>query len=50
MNKISNNTAFASLGASSYESPTMTVVDIHSEGILCASGELEDWFEDDLDW
>ena len=50
MNKKTTKTALASFSTSSYESPTMTVVDIHSEGILCASGELEDWLEDDLDW
>ena len=51
MNKISNNTAFASLGASSYESPTMTVVDTTVEGVLCQSmkdNSFEEWGEEDL--
>ena len=50
MNKIINNTAFASLAADGYQSPEIMSIETISEGVLCASGELEDWFEDDLDW
>ena len=52
MNKKTTKTALASFSTSNYESPTMTVVDIHSEGILCASGEgaFEDWGTDDDLW
>ena len=50
MNKNYRPAASVSLGTSSYKSPTITVVDIISEGVLCASGQHEGWFEDDLDW
>ena len=50
MNKILMNAAGSSLGARSYESPEVNVVEIHSEGVLCASGDHEAWDEDDLDW
>ncbi|MBQ2111892.1 MAG: hypothetical protein II194_01575 [Bacteroidales bacterium] len=36
-----------------YASPEMTVMGIHSEGILCASdktGTIDDWGEDELLW
>ena len=33
-----------------YESPDIYVVGTISEGVLCASSELDEWFEDDLDW
>ena len=50
MNKILMNAAGSSLGARSYESPEVNVVEVHSEGVLCASGQLEGWQEDELDW
>ena len=50
MNKIINNTAFAALAADGYQSPEIMIIETISEGVLCASGELEDWFEEDLDW
>ena len=51
MNKVINNPAFAPFGTSSYESPTMTVVDTTVEGVLCQSmkdNSFEDWGEEDL--
>ena len=52
MNKIINNTAFAPLGTSAYESPTMTVVETTVEGVLCQSmkdNTFEGWEgEEDL--
>ena len=50
MNKELTHAATLSLGVHSYKSPTITVVDVISEGVLCASGQHEGWFEDDLDW
>ena len=50
MNKILTTAAGSSLGARSYESPEAKVTEIQSEGVLCASGQLELWKEDDLDW
>lgn len=53
MNKASMNAACASLVADSYESPKAEVVEIHSEGVLCASStvgsdlSVENWEEDD---
>ena len=50
MNKILTTAASATLGTSSYVSPEATVTEIHTEGVLCMSGQLELWKEDDLDW
>ena len=50
MNKILMTAANSTLGVRSYESPAVTVVEVISEGVLCASGQLEGWYEDDLDW
>ena len=49
MNKELTTAATLSLGARSYESPAVTVVEVLSEGVLCASGDHEDWgYDDDL--
>ena len=37
MNKILKTAASASLSTSSYETPAVTVMEIVSEGVLCAS-------------
>ena len=50
MNKKLTTAATLSLGVRSYESPAVTVVEVLSEGVLCASGQLEGWEEDNLDW
>ena len=52
MNKALMNAAGAPLAAGSYESPKTEVVEIHSEGVLCASTvgsdlSVEKWEEDD---
>ena len=39
MNKILKPAADSTLGARSYETPAVTVVEVVSEGVLCASGE-----------
>ena len=39
MNKILKTAASASLSTSSYETPAVTVMEIVSEGVLCASGQ-----------
>ena len=33
-----------------YETPVVNVVEIASEGVLCASGQCEEWGEEDLQW
>lgn len=43
MNKELTHAATLSLGVHSYKSPTVHVVDITSEGVLCQSKPIEDW-------
>ena len=50
MNKELTTAATLSLGVRSYESPAVSVVEVLSEGVLCASGDHESWDEDNLDW
>ena len=50
MNKELTTAANFTLGGGSYESPAVSVVEVLSEGVLCASGDHESWDEDDLDW
>ena len=33
-----------------YESPAMTVVELNAEGVLCVSGNFEEWNEETLEW
>ena len=33
-----------------YVSPAIAVVEICTEGVLCASGEFEQWDEETLPW
>ena len=41
-------------GEGSYESPEVSVTEIHAEGVLCVSErralEHEGWEEEDVDW
>ena len=49
MNKKLTTAGTLSLGARSYESPAVNVVEVLSEGVLCASGDHEGWgYDDDL--
>ena len=51
MNKILKPAANSTLGARSYETPAVTVVEVVSEGVLCAStlnNSHEVWGEEDL--
>ena len=50
MNKILKPAANQALEVCSYESPAISVVEVLSEGVLCASGQLEEWNEENLDW
>ena len=52
MNKINLTAAGSTLGTASYVSPEAKVTEIHSEGVLCMSGQLEGWKEEEtiLDW
>ena len=52
MNKILMNAADSTLGARSYETPAVTVMEVMSEGVLCMSGKsLETWEKaDDFSW
>ena len=47
MNKTLTTAATLTLGARSYESPAVTAVEVLSEGVLCASGQLEGWDDGD---
>jgi hypothetical protein len=38
------------LGVGSYESPEAAVVEIRSEGVLCQSGQFEEWKEEEIPW
>lgn len=33
-----------------YESPAMNVVELNAEGVLCVSGNFEEWNEETLEW
>ena len=33
-----------------YESPVIHVISLHSEGVLCQSGQFEEWNEETLQW
>ena len=33
-----------------YVSPATAVVEISTEGVLCQSGQFEEWEEDTLNW
>ena len=50
MNKELTTAATLSLGVRSYESPAVNVVEVLSEGVLCASGDHEEWVPDDDLW
>ena len=53
MNKILKTAASASLSTSSYETPAVTVMEVMSEGVLCASNGLsvKAWENDeDFSW
>lgn len=39
-----------SLVGDSYETPQVTILDVQSEGILCASGETEDYNYWEFEW
>ena len=52
MNKTLTTAATLTLGARSYESPAVNVVEIFSEGVMCASTvgselSVETWGEDE---
>ena len=49
MNKILTTAASATLGTSSYVSPEAIVTEIHTEGVLCMSGQRDAWgYDEDL--
>ena len=50
MNKNLKPAANQALGVCSYESPAVSVVEVLSEGVLCASGNHEEWGTDDDLW
>lgn len=33
-----------------YESPVIQVAEIQPEGVLCQSGQFEEWNEETLEW
>ena len=50
MNKNLKPAANQALGVCSYESPAVSVVEVVSERVLCASGNHEEWGTDDDLW
>ena len=50
MNKTLTTAANLTLGVSSYVSPEVAVTEIHTEGVLCMSGQFQEWDEVDLNW
>lgn len=52
MNRIFKTAASVSLNSSSYTTPAVSVVDVVTEGVLCASGDgqIETWNEETLKW
>ena len=50
MNKTLTTAATLTLGARSYESPAITAVEVLSEGVLCASGQHQEWDIDNDLW
>ena len=50
MNKTLTTAATLTLGARSYESPAITAVEVHSEGVMCASGQHQEWDIDNDLW
>jgi len=50
MNRNLTTTAAPALGVCSYESPRTKVVEVLSEGVLCVSGQFEEWKQEDLTW
>ena len=48
MNKPFKSAVNQTLAVGSYESPTVSVVEVISEGVLCGSGDFyEEWDEED---
>ena len=41
---------FSPISCGEYESPVIQVVKIQFEGILCQSGQFEEWDEETLEW
>lgn len=50
MKKILTTAASASLSTCSYVTPTASVIDVKTEGVLCTSGDHEGWGTDDDLW
>lgn len=50
MIKILIRAASASHDTSSYATPSVSVIEVKSEGMLCASGDFEEWNEETLPW
>ena len=56
MNKILKQAADSTLGARSYETPAVNVVEVVSEGVLCGSTlngndlSVDDWQDGSFSW
>ena len=50
MKEIKLTVAHSTLGEGNYESPVVKVAEFNTEGVLCASGDHEDWGIDDDLW
>lgn len=50
MNKTIKGTASKCIERMDYDSPALSVVELESEGVFCASGQFDPYEEDTLDW
>lgn len=48
MNNKTKAAATQVLGGGSYESPVLNVVELETEGVLCASGVFDKFYEEDI--
>lgn len=50
MDKTINGRDSLHIERTGYESPVLSVVELESEGVFCASGQFDPYEEDTLDW
>lgn len=50
MNIITKKTDIQYIEGAGYEAPEVSVMELESEGVLCASGQFDPYEEDTLDW
>lgn len=50
MNIITKKSDMQYIKGIGYEAPAVSVMELESEGVLCASGQFDPYEEDTLDW